>query len=336
VIITGREYSYTTVEGDTATSVRDRLIETINAGDGDPEVTAFPQKIGFFSARADVTFGGEIKAGDVVTLIINNRAYSYTVRESDTLVSVRNILVERVNSGLGDPDVFARRIEQVGSVVLQLVARNLGTDGNSIPFTVEVSDGAVITATSSVEEEGFLQGGQTPPVILLVAREPGRQGNFILLSGTTSNGAVLTVTPTAPNLCCGNEAFSLVTEENPAIPGETIVVFGSGMGLTAPTPASIGLESGMVTPSDQLLHLPTPGTAAEFVASLAARRTAQVEFAGLMPGFVGVYQINLKLNGDLPDDPQTVLYVAQANFISNIITFPVKNLRPKRDQTDTF
>lgn len=336
VIISGREYSYTTVEGDTATSVRDRLIEVINGGEGDPEVTAAPQKIGFFSARADVTFGGEIRAGDVVTLIINNRAYSYTVRENDTLVAVRNILVERVNSGLGDPDVFARRIEQVGSIVLQLVARNLGTEGNSIPFTVEVSEGAAITATSNVAEQGVLQGGQTPPVILLVAREPGRQGNFILLSGTTSDGAVLTVTPNSPNLCCGNEAFSLVTDENPAVPGETIVVFGSGMGLTAPTPASIGLESGMATPNDPLLNLPTPGTEGVFVSSLVARRTAQVEFSGLMPGFVGVYQINLKLNGDLPDDPQTVLHVAQSLFISNVITFPVKNLRPKRDQTDTF
>jgi hypothetical protein len=51
---------------------------------------------------------------------------------------------------------------------------------------------------------------------------------------------------------------------------------------------------------------------------------------------VGVYQLNLKLNGDLPDDPQTVLHVAQGLFISNVITFPVKNLRPKRDQADTF
>lgn len=338
VIINGREYSYTTVEGDTATSVRDRLIERVNEGDGDPEVTAFPQTTGFFSARADVTFGGEIQAGDVVTLIINNRAYSYTVRENDTLVAVRNILVERVNSGLGDPDVFARRIEQVGSVVLQLVARTLGTAGNSIPFTVQVSEGARITATSNVEEEGVLQGGQTPPVILLVARESGRQGNFILIGGNTSNGAVLTVTPNAPNLCCGNESFSLVTDENPAVPGETIVVFGSGMGLTAPTPASIGLVSGMPTPADPLLLLPTPGTESEFVSSQVGigNRTAQVEFSGLMPGFVGVYQINLKLNGDLPDDPRTTLFVAQAAYISNIITFPVKNLRPKRDQADTF
>ena len=157
-----------------------------------------------------------------------------------------------------------------------------------------------------------------------------------MISGTTSNGAVLTVTPNAPNLCCGNEPFSLVTDENPAVPGETIVVFGSGMGLTAPTPASIGLESGMVTPADPLLHLPTPGTEGEFVSALVARRTAQVEFSGLMPGFVGVYQINLKLNGDLPDDAQTVLYVAQGLFISNVVTLPVKNLRPNRDQTDTF
>jgi hypothetical protein len=338
VIINGREYSYTTVEGDTATSVRDRLIERINDGDGDPEVTASPQIAGFFSARADVTFGGEIRAGDIVSLIIDDRIYAYAVREGDTLVSVRNILVERVNSGLGDPNVFARRIDQVGSVVLQLVARTLGVEGNSIPFRVEVSEGAVITATSSVEEEGFLQGGQTPPVILLIAREPGREGNFILLSGTTSNGAVLTVTPTAPNLCCGNEAFTLVTDDNPAIPGETIGVFGSGMGLTAPTPASIGLVSGMPTPADPLLLLPTPGTESEFVSSQVGigNRTAQVEFAGLMPGFVGVYQINLKLNGDLPDDSQTTLFVAQAAYISNVITFPVKNLRPKRDQADTF
>ena len=345
--INGREYLYVTEQDDTITTARDAMIARINNsnnGAGDPQVIAVPGEQGFFSARATVEFGGEIQAGDTASIFIGDRVYTYTVKEGDTLLIVRNILVERINlgpdlNGLGDPEVTARRVEDVGLIRLEVVARELGTSGNDIPFTVAASPAtALITVESSVaasedDEEGgpepdFLRGGQTPPVVILMARVPGPQANEITYSAESSDVGRLVVTGRSTNLCCGAEPYSLVTEENPAVPGESIIVMGSGLGLTAPQPAEEGLDSGEPTPSTPLFNVPL--NAADFVSSLAGGRTATVEFVGLMPGMVGIYQINLRLNDDLPDDRNTTLAIFQQRFASNTITFAVKNINPRQ------
>ena len=100
--INGREYLYVTQQGDTLATARDRIVSLINNannGQGDPQVVAVPGQQGFFSARADVEFGGTIRAGDTVSILVRDRTYSYTVVENDTLVIVRNILVQRINLG---------------------------------------------------------------------------------------------------------------------------------------------------------------------------------------------------------------------------------------------
>jgi uncharacterized protein (TIGR03437 family) len=335
--VNGREYFYVTQQGDTLATARDNMVNLINNsnnGQGDPEVTAVPGQQGFFSARATVEIGGQIRAGDTVSIQVRDRIYSYVVVENDTLAIIRNILVQRINlgpnlDGLGDPEVTARRLEEVGSVRLEVVARDLGTSGNSIPFTVAVTpESAVITATSSVAEDGVLGGGQTPPVVILVARQASPAANEITYDASSSDAGRLVVTARSTNLCCGNEPYSLVTEENPAVPGESIIVMATGLGLTSPQPANEGLESGEPTPASP--HFLVPLVADDFVSSLAGGKTATVEFVGLMPGQVGIYQLNLRLNEDLPDDRNTPLAIFQVRFASNTITFPVKNLKPRQ------
>ena len=337
-----REYTYVTVGGDTQSSVRDRLVELINAGDGDPDVVATAGRESFFSARANVTFTGEIQSGDVVSILVGSivevvvddvveevvegLAYSIEVQEDDTLEAVRNKMVVAINTGRGDPLVTARNLEVFGEVILQVVARELGTEGNDIVFEIMTSSDAVIMVETNVEE-GTLEGGLTPPVVRLTARESGTAGNDILFSGSSTNDLEIDAVTTTPNLCCGNELFSLVTDENPAIPGETVVVFATGLGLTNPVPSSEGLESGEITPSAPFFEAPL--LSENTVSSLAAEKTASVEFVGLMPGFVGVFQINLRLNSDLPDLSTAALTIAQRTFVSNIITFPIQNLRPR-------
>ena len=333
--INGREYLYVTQQDDTLAKARDAiiaLINTANNGQGDPQVIARPGQQGFFSARAFVDFGGTIRAGDVVTITIRDRAYSYTVQEGDTLAIVRNILVQRINlgpnlDGTGDPEVTADRDLSVGTVALTVVARDLGTSGNSIPFAVAATpDSATITVETNVEN-GVLEGGQTPPIVILTARVASSAANEIGYSASSSDEGRLVVTARSTNLCCGNEPYSLVTEDNPAIPGESIIVMATGLGLTNPQPSTQGLESGERTPNSPLFLVPLNSD--DFVSSLAGGKTATVEFVGLMPGMVGVYQLNLKLNSDLPDDRNTWLYIAQQIFVSNYITFPVKNLSPR-------
>jgi uncharacterized protein (TIGR03437 family) len=51
--------------------------------------------------------------------------------------------------------------------------------------------------------------------------------------------------------------------------------------------------------------------------------TANVLFAGLVPGLVGVYQVELQLNPSLPTNPFTQMWIAQNVFTSNIVTIPI-------------
>ena len=345
IVINGREYRYESPGGETADQVRDGFIQLINAGDGDPDVIASARTQGFFSARADITFGGEPKAGDTVTVSIRNRSYQYALTQADIdagnpLIIMRNILTRSINAGRGDPEVTARVLQVFGISTMQIVARSLGDDGNDIPFGFTVSPADAGLTAASNRENGVLEGGQTPPIVVLTARESGRQGNDITYSAegtpvqpddpTTTNvnealqGIELTLTARGTNFCCGNEPFSLITDENPIIPGEVIVVFGSGLGLTD---AQNLVQSGMPAPMDTAINVPL--VADDFVSSLFGGRTAQIEFAGLMPGFVGVYQINLRTNTDLSDNPNTPLTIAQVLFVSNTVTLPVKNLTPR-------
>jgi hypothetical protein len=66
----------------------------------------------------------------------------------------------------------------------------------------------------------------------------------------------------------------------------------------------------------------------EFVSSLAGGKTANVLLATMKEGEVGVYEVHLELNSDLPTNPFTQLTIAQSEFVSNIVTFPLFNPNP--------
>ena len=63
----------------------------------------------------------------------------------------------------------------------------------------------------------------------------------------------------------------------------------------------------------------------EFVSSLAGGKTANVISAGLRPGSIGLYEVVLDLNSDMPTNPATQLTIAQDIYVSNIIGFPLFN-----------
>ena len=62
-----------------------------------------------------------------------------------------------------------------------------------------------------------------------------------------------------------------------------------------------------------------------FVSSLAGGKTANVLLSGLKPGAIGIYEVHLELNSDLPTNPLTQVTIAQDVYVSNIVTFPLYN-----------
>jgi hypothetical protein len=158
--------------------------------------------------------------------------------------------------------------------------------------------------------------------LIIQARVPGPDGNNIPYSATSTHAsgtATLIMTATNSTLCCANIAGSPVTQDNPAVPGETLLIYATGLGLPV-VDASIQplINTGVAYPANGPVTVPL-----NFVSSLAGGSTANILRAGLQPGTVGVFEILLQLNTSLPTDPVTQIHIAQDIYLSNIVTFPV-------------
>jgi uncharacterized protein (TIGR03437 family) len=105
---------------------------------------------------------------------------------------------------------------------------------------------------------------------------------------------------------------SLVSPSNPANPGETVVVYLTGVG-----PLDSPQASGEAAPMDRLVR--TTNVPAVTVAD----REGVVEFSGLAPGYVGLYQINVNLPGSLPSGTQQ-LQVISNGIRSNSVRVSVR------------
>ena len=202
-------------------------------------------------------------------------------------------------------------------------------ENRTYSYTVQSSD-----TLDSIRDALVAQINQDPKVsatagvtfarnVLLKARIPGPDANGLPFSATTTNAngsPQLILTATNTTLCCANVANSPVTQDNPAVPGETIIVYATGLGLPVITSdIQPFVTTGVQYPTNGPVTVPV-----NFVSSLAGGKTANVLSASLQPGgSVGTFQVLLQLNSSMPTDPFTNLYIAQDIYISNIVTFPV-------------
>ncbi|MGD1069087.1 MAG: hypothetical protein ABSB15_03020 [Bryobacteraceae bacterium] len=187
--------------------------------------------------------------------------------------------------------------------------------GTNLAFdTVAASTLIGGTLPSSLDGVSLSVGNIAAPLLFV---SPG-QINFIvpydLLPDTVTvyvarqnlAGPVVTIqlNATAPGLFSwnGNQAIAihlngtLISADSPAHAGEIVVVYAAGLGRTSPD-----TSSGRIA-----------GSAASIVAAAqmqvllngAPLPAASVLYAGLAPGFAGLYQINLVLPTPVPVNPQ--------------------------------
>ncbi len=169
---------------------------------------------------------------------------------------------------------------------------------------------ALAGASVSVEGE---------PAPLLYARESqinaqipyeiaGRENVRLAVSygGVAGPGAALAVSPARPALFLVPGSMSaLVLNENgrlnspsqPARPGESVMLFGSGQGETSPPDVTGRPASAMDARRIEDVSVTIGGAAAEVVS------------AGLAPGFAGVFQIEVRIPDDAAGGQETPLSV---------------------------
>lgn len=207
--------------------------------------------------------------------------------------------------------------------IVQIYGQNLSAQtlsATNIPLPTTLGGTSVIV------------GGIQVPLYFVSPGQINAQLPFQLAVGSSyqvlvsANGALTTpnaiqLTPASPGIAAFESGQiiaqhldgSLVNETAPAVPGEYIVFYMAGLGLTTnPVP------TGAASPSTNLatpLIMPTLTLGGEKVPIL---------FSGLTPGLVGLYQVNFQVpadaaNGDLQ------LVVSQGGVQSNSTILPVMN-----------
>src|SRR5262249_4122997 len=96
--------------------------------------------------------------------------------------------------------------------------------------------------------------------------------------------------------------------QNPAKPGDTIIVYATGLGVTNPN-----VDAGTVAPTSPLPR------ATNDVTATAGGVAANVLYAGLAPGLVGFYQINLTIPTTVPVASQIPVAVTAAGLSSSAV-----------------
>ena len=89
---------------------------------------------------------------------------------------------------------------------------------------------------------------------------------------------------------------SLITPQAPAQSGEVVVLYAGGLGRTSPD-----IASGQVVSVATTILL---AAQLQILLNGSPCPAGSVLYAGLAPGFVGLYQINLRLPDNLPSDPE--------------------------------
>jgi uncharacterized protein (TIGR03437 family) len=180
---------------------------------------------------------------------------------------------------------------------------------------ISVRDAFVNLINSAPDPNVTAGAGNEFQRIVLIANAPGPAGEGIAISqAVTGTNASLVITIFNATTCCENTQGTLVTSDNPAIPGEIVYVFATGLGPTIPA----DVDTGKVFPGGEMNP---PATPVDSI--LTGGSSANILSVSLVQGMVGVYYVQFQIGAGVATDLQTQLTIAQQAFVSNVVVFPV-------------
>lgn len=143
--------------------------------------------------------------------------------------------------------------------------------------------------------------------------------------GTSTPGVAATVVAASPvpfntgTGCAFHGSTGAVADQaHPAVPGEILVVYGTGLGVTNPI-----VPAGALTPLSPYSNL--VNDLAVFIGNYPFNQQAKVFFAGLSPGSIGLYQVNFQLPTETPPGTAFVYWQMQASGRTGACSLTVGN-----------
>ena len=304
---------------------------TLNEGAGtDPRPGLAFQASSYALGAIDIE--GLPTATSVASVTIGSTTYSYTVQTAD--VTAFNVTVTNCIPA-GPNCVSTPTTTSVTPDVLEIIREHLVQQINADP-------NAQVTA---------YEGSQFW-YLMLVAKNPGTAGDGISVTTTaTAAGSssltltVLTTYNSSTATCCASDGGTLITTNNPAVPGGFLVMYASGMGTletsfvdnvycptTNPTfPDQNISATGIVCtpPPAPATGVPFTGSAQNglinYVSASAGGVAVNTFDASLVPGTIGLYRLLLQLDSTLTTNAFTPLTIYQDVYNSNTVTIPVQS-----------
>jgi len=143
-------------------------------------------------------------------------------------------------------------------------------------------------------------------------------------NGTASNSVVVPVGASSPGIFSVQQTgigpgtithadFRLVTPQNPAAPGETVIIFMTGLGALNPA-----FPDGAAGPSSPLSRITDPNLQVLF-----NNEAGSVQFAGAAPTFVGLYQINVVIPNPVVGGNAVPVAISTSNAFADVVDIAI-------------
>ena len=176
----------------------------------------------------------------------------------------------------------------------------------TLPLSLDYTSVSFDVASAGISVPGYMQFVSPGQVNVFVPWELANQSSVQIKVNTDEYtwGNVVTVplATFAPGFFVnGNVAaaldsnFAVISAGNPAVRGQTIQLYVSGLGPVTPA-----LASGSPAPTTSLVNTTTSPTVS------IGGQAATVIFSGLAPGFVGLYQVNVQVPSGLTPGNQPI------------------------------
>jgi uncharacterized protein (TIGR03437 family) len=194
-------------------------------------------------------------------------------------------------SSLPLPKTLAGASLQVGGLDVPLFYSSGGQVNAQLPFELALNTRPQLI----VKGASFVT---VPETITVAAARPGI---FTTSQDGRGQGVIM------------DTANRLVDSANPAKAGDVVVVYCTGLGATNPA-----VRSGEAAPASPLAKVTTP------VQVTIGGQPAVVQFAGLTPNFVGLYQVNVQIPAGVTPGSSVPLVISQDGVPSNTVTLAVR------------
>ncbi len=210
--------------------------------------------------------------------------------------------------------------------ILQIYGSGLGASpavATSVPLTTTINGTSVVIGGIPAALY-FVSAGQIDAQLPYELTPGGTYNVIVSANGQLSTPNSIQVTTATPGIAAfasgqivaQHQDYSLVSETSPAVPGEYLVIYLSGLGMTG-----VSVQDGAASPDPSNLQLLSPQVAP----TLTLNGTSiPIYFSGLSPGYVGLYQMNFQVPATTPNGDMQ-LVVSQGGTPSNSTILPVHN-----------